>query len=957
MEQGDEIRDSDVAIIGMVCRFPGAEGVDAFWRNLTEGRESTTFFTDEELSAAGVGPDELALPGYVRAGQILPDIELFDAAHFKIPGDEAEILDPQHRLFLECSLHALEDAGYAPGTHDGEVGVFAGAGLNTYLLHHLAARYRDASSVGHYRLMLANDKDFLATRVSYKLDLRGPSLSVNTACSTSLVAVHQACLSLLSGECSMALAGAVHLRVPQHAGHVHQEGMIFSPDGHCRAFDAEARGTVIGSGVGVVVLKRLADALEDGDTVHAVVKGSAVNNDGAAKTGYTAPSVERQAAVIADAQDIADCPPETIGYVEAHGTGTPLGDPIEIAALNEAFGAAGGPGSCVIGSVKTNIGHLDTAAGMAGLMKTALMLREGTLVPSLNYRSPNPDIDFAAGPFRVGTETAAWPAGPGPRRAGVSSFGIGGTNAHVVLEEPPRRPAAAPPRPAELLVLSARTPQALDRLALALARHLRRHPGLDLDAVAYTLTAGRQRYPHRRAVVARTVREAALALAIADPERMAQGQPGEETPRPAFVFSGAPGGAGGARAVELYRELPTFRAAVRECAAALDTPPGYGADALLTADDGVAAFITGYALARVWQDDWGLAPGALLGTGPAQAVVGALAGVFGLADALALAKAYAAGEAAPLPRAPLGAPELPLALGAGTRWLTPEEARDPAVWTKPVAAEADAEARSALLATSGLIPVEMALDDEPGEPGVADGAGQPAEGGGSPATAALLRGVGRAWVQGAYLDWDAWYPRERQRRVPLPGYPFERVRHWVEPPRRQTAPAAPEPAAVAPTAPATPAVPAGHAVAPAPRPADGGGLAGRIAGADRAEVSRLLQEYVQGQVATVLGRGRDDLPELDRNLFDMDVDSLILIDITARLGTELDRPVPSSAFVEYPTIRAFADHLVAEWHGEAGPDGGHEKEPGGAAGGGEAVRGRTSRRAAARRGPGGGGQV
>ncbi|MFB6556620.1 type I polyketide synthase, partial [Streptomyces sp. NPDC056405] len=469
-QETGEYRDSDVAVVGMACRFPGAESVAEFWQNLKDGRETTTFFTDGELLAAGVGPDELADPGYVRAAQLLPDVESFDAGHFKVPGDEAEILDPQHRHFLECAHQALEDAGYEPSGYDGQIGVFAGAGMNTYLLHNLAERYRTASSVGHYRLMLANDKDFLATRVSYKLDLRGPSVNINTACSTSLVAVHTACLSLFAGECDMALAGAVHLRVPQTRGYVHQEGMIFSPDGHCRAFDADAAGTVIGSGVGVVVLKRLVDAVADGDTVHAVIKGSAVNNDGSAKTGYTAPSVTRQAAVIAEAQDVADCPPETIGYVEAHGSATALGDPIEVEGLTRAFRAGTDrTGHCALGSVKSNIGHTHAAAGLAGLIKTTLALRHRRIPPSLHYHRPNPDIDFVRSPFHVCTELTDWKTDDTPRRAGVSSFGTGGTNAHAVLEEAPARPAPTADRPWHLLLLSGRTDTALedatDRLA------------------------------------------------------------------------------------------------------------------------------------------------------------------------------------------------------------------------------------------------------------------------------------------------------------------------------------------------------------------------------------------------------------------------------------------------------------------------------------------------------------
>ncbi|MFD6226125.1 type I polyketide synthase [Streptomyces sp. NPDC060232] len=899
--EGD-VRDSDVAVVGMACRFPGSPDVDAFWKVLTDGRETVTVFSDDRLAAAGVSPAELADPAYVKAGQVIGGVEMFDAAHFKIPGDEAEILDPQHRHLLECSLLALEDAGLDPTRHAGEIGVFAGTGMNTYLLHHLADRYRSASTTGHYRLMLANDKDFLATRVSYKLDLRGPSISVNTACSTSLVAVHTACTSLLAGECSVALAGAVHLRLPEETGYVHQQGMIFSPDGHCRAFDADAQGTVIGSGVGVVVLKRLAEALADGDTVHAVIKGSAVNNDGSAKTGYTAPSVEGQAAVIVEAQDLADCPPETIGYVEAHGTGTPLGDPIEVAALTEAFGTGVGPGQVALGSVKTNIGHLDTAAGMAGLIKTVLMLRERTIVPSLNFRVPNPDIDFAAGPFAVATELREWTAGDTPLRAGVSSFGIGGTNAHVVLEEPPRRAAPGPrPRPAELLVLTARTPRALDQVTSSVARSLKRRPGLGLGDVAHTLAAGRRLYPHRRAVVARTTADGALALAIADPVRVRTGEAPEDAQGTALVVGRVEPTLGtGHDGAALYRELPAFRAAVDDCAHALELPASSGPESLLASEGATARFVARYALARVWED-WGLLPTAYVGLGEGKIAAGCLAGVLALGDALALTRAHEAGDPAPLPDHPLNAPEVPLCAGEDAVWLDAATATDPAFWAKPSEGPGGEEAAE-LLAQAVLIavPVEPVPQDDPQD--------VPSR----PAQEVLLDALGRAWVRGADVDWDGRFPPEYRRRVPLPGYPLERTRHWVDPvPRREAAPYVPS------------AEPAGD------------DLRQRIDAAGPAERGRLLQDYLSQQVAGVLG-ARERL-DPDRSLFDMDVDSLILIDLTARLGTALGRQIPSSAFVEYPTIRAFAEHVAADWEQGGGDRGG--SGPGPAAG-------RTSRRAA-----------
>ncbi len=513
---------SDVAIIAMAGRFPGAENIDEFWSLLVEGRDCARFFSDEELLSAGVDPLHLQRPGYVKANQMLRDVEMFDADLFGIKRREAEILDPQQRLMLESALVALEHAGYDPQTCEASVGVYVGAAMNTYLLHNLWRRYQEASSVEHYQLLLASDKDFLPTRISYKLNLKGPSLCINAACSTSLVAVHMACLSLLSGECDMALAGGVSIRVPQVTGYQYQEGMIFSPDGHCRAFDRDASGTLLGDGLGLVVLKRLSDALRDRDTIHAVIKGSAINNDGSTKAGYTAPSIDGQAAVVSDALAIARVEAESIGYIEAHGTATALGDPIEVAALTLAHRERTDARQyCALGSVKTNIGHLDTAAGIAGLIKTILMLEHRTLVPSLHFQEANPQIDFAGSPFHVQTCTQPWPAKDGqPLRAGVSAFGIGGTNAHMILEEAPRRAQAMATVRPELIVISANSQSQLDEATANLAQYLRRNPELCLMDVAFTQAVGRQARACRRIVIGDSVREVALALALLEQEKV-----------------------------------------------------------------------------------------------------------------------------------------------------------------------------------------------------------------------------------------------------------------------------------------------------------------------------------------------------------------------------------------------------------------------------------------------------
>ncbi|WP_322763130.1 type I polyketide synthase [Frankia sp. Cr2] len=732
MEQHDDVREADIAIVGMACRFPGADTVEEFWRNLCAGRETTTFFGDDELLAAGVSPDLVADPRYVKAGQILSGIEMFDADVFGIPSEEAQLLDPQQRHFLECALAALEDSGYDPETHPGAIGVYAGAGLNTYLLRNLSDRFRSGSTLERYRLMLASDKDFLATRVAYKLNLRGPAVSVNTACSTSLVAVHMACVSLLGGECDLALAGAAHIRVPHVEGYLFQEGMILSPDGRCRAFDASAQGTIVGSGVGVVVLKRLADALADGDWIHAVVKGTAINNDGGAKAGYTAPSVRGQAAVIVEAQALAGCGAETISYVEAHGTGTPLGDPIEIAALTQAFTprpAAAGP--CSIGSVKTNIGHLDAASGIAGLIKTALMLRYGRLVPSLHFDTPNPDIDFDSARFSVATTFRQWPqSGPAPRRAGVSSFGIGGTNAHVILEEAPvREPVGVPADDWQLLVISAASPAALDEVADNLARHLAIHrDALNLADVAFTLAVGRRAHAYRRALVCRDIHDAALTLTLGDDDRVVTGRV-------------VPGASDSGRQVTAVRE------------------------------------------------------------------------------------SWDAGST-----------------GVG---------------------ETDAARRGRLTA------------------------------------------AGRLWTSGIAVDWSAFYPDppagadsaagRRRMRVPLPAYPFQRRRFWVEPVRQ--------------VGQVGQVGTVGTADDDALPPTET--LRHQVEAAQGNVKEAVLVDFIQSEVAAMLGLDDARAVDPDQSLFDIGLDSLNLIEVAAKLGAELDRDVRASVFAEHPTIRAYAEKLAA----------------------------------------------
>jgi acyl transferase domain-containing protein len=637
----DQFPPGAVAIVGLAGRFPGADGLDEFWRNIRDGVESLETFSDADLDAAGVSAQERADPRFVARGTPLADALCFDADFFGITPREAELIDPQHRVFLECAWEAMEHAGYGPGTPAGVVGVYGGAGMNTYLLDHVLRNPEAVASAGGYQLMLGNDKDFLCSRVSYKLDLRGPSVAVQTACSTSLVAVETACRALQRGACDLALAGGVSIGFPERAGYRFEEGMIFSPDGRCRPFDRAAAGTRAGAGAGIVVLKLLDRALADGDTIHAVIRGIAVNNDGAAKIGYTAPGLEGQVQVIGMAQALADVEPASIGYAETHGTATPLGDAVEIAALKRAFGDAPAAGFCRLGALKANIGHLDVAAGVAGLIKTVLVLKHRELPPLANFAAANPALAIEGSAFSVSAAAAPW-NGSGPRRACVSSFGIGGTNAHAVLEEAPVAPApsgADGGRP-ELLVLSAKTATALDAAAARLADHLATHPEQALASVAWTLRGGRKAFAHRRALVAGSHEEAVTALRR--PAGPSLGAVHEGGVRPVvFLFSGQ-GSQRARMGAGLYEREPSFRGAVDRCAALFE--PELGLDirsAMFGGDDAALArtalaqpalFCLEYALTELWREN-GIVPAAMLGHSIGEYVACVLAGVMSLDDA------------------------------------------------------------------------------------------------------------------------------------------------------------------------------------------------------------------------------------------------------------------------------------------------------------------------------------
>jgi phthiocerol/phenolphthiocerol synthesis type-I polyketide synthase E len=868
-----------IAIVGMACRVPGAADIDEFWANLSSGVESIRFFTPEEAIAAGANPRRVRDPQFVRAAPVLDGIEDFDAGLFGLSRREAEILDPQHRVFLECANAALEHAGYDPSRYPGGIGVYGGVGSGDYQWYNLLEDTALVGAVGRMAIALANNRDYAPTFLSYKLNLRGPSVAVSTACSTGLVAVHLACEAVRNGECDIALAGAASIETTQSRGYLYQEGSILSPDGHCRAFDADAKGTLWGSGGGVVVLKRLSEALADGDTVHGLILGSAINNDGSDKAGFSAPSVSGQAGVIAQALGVAGVAPSQIDYVEAHGTGTQVGDPIEVKALAEVFGEGDpAPDSCRLGTVKPNIGHLAAAAGVVGLIKTVLSMRNEAIPPTLHFRRPNPAIDFAATPFRVVAELEPWRRGPVPRRAGVSSFGMGGTNAHAVVQEAPPVAVSTASGASQVVLLSAKTPTALETMTGRLARHLAGHPDATLDDVAHTLQAGRRAYPYRQAVVCADVPDAADVLSGSAPRRLIIGRAGADA-QPVFLFPGQ-----GAQRAGMAAGLYERYAVVREhldrgfevLAPLLDVDlravlfaPADDADAAAelrrTRTTQPALFLVEYALAQLWMS-WGVRPSAMIGHSLGEYVAACLAGVFSFTDGLRLVArrarlmqeqeagamlavhldpdqleldgtglqvaavnapmmcvvtgpvdridAYEAAlvaEGVPATRlrtshafhsammepvrdaftaelaaTELHAPQIPVVSNVTGVRLTAEQATSAAYWVDHLL--------SPVLFGAGLLSLleegpRLLLEVGPGE--TLTGLARMQRSAGTPdpvptlprpgvdEDTELLTAAARLWTHGVPVDWAATHSAAR-RRVPLPGHPFERQRHWIE---------------------------------------------------------------------------------------------------------------------------------------------------------------------------------
>ncbi|MFF3936051.1 type I polyketide synthase [Streptomyces phaeofaciens] len=979
-----------IAVIGMAARFPGADDIDAFWENLAAGRDAARPVTDEEFLAAGGDPRDLDDPSLVRMASVIEGIDRFDAEYFGYSPAEAAVVDPQQRLLLETAHHALEDAGCLRAAREGTTGVYAGAGDSRYYPAHLHPRHAgQPGSVALVHAATANSLGTLATRISYELGLTGPSLSLQTACSTALVALHTACQDLLDHRCDTALAAAVSLNPSALLGYRHVPGGPFSPDGRCRAFAADAAGTSSGDGVGAVVLKRLEDALADGDRVRAVVRGSAVNNDGRRKVGFTAPSAEGQREVILAAQAEADVDAGTIGLVEAHGTATHIGDPIEVSALTEAFRqSTDRRGFCALGSVKTNIGHLGAAAGMAGFVKAVLALEHRQIPPSLHFDRPNPLIDFASGPFRVPTSLEEWPAAGHPRRAAVSAFGVGGTNAHLVLEEAPA--ATEAPRPAEVprrhvLPLSARTAGALPGQAEALARHLERRPGLRLDDLAHTLRTDRPALRHRAAVTAATTAEAVAALRTPAPPLPPVP---DDPPRVAFLLPG-----GGTQYVgmgaELYRDHAVYRDVVDECARILRPVTG---DDLRTAlfervDPGstsafLALVVTEYALARTLMEQ-GVRPDALIGHSLGEYTAACLAGVMDLDGMLPLVaeriRLIAAcggatvGIAAPADDlAPLLGPDLSLAAVNGpeactvagrteavdrleaelTRrgvpfrrlrmpaaahshvldpvlgtfadrlrtlrlrppavpyvtnvtgtWITDAQATDVDHWvahTRRTVRFADGIAalwerdRPVLVEIGpgdGMVKLARArlADQEPVT--VTTMRHARAEG---PDGFVLAGALGRLWAAGvdAALPDDGGRDGADPRRVPLPGYAFERRRHWID-----------APGATATAHDDESAPDAGGARVPRP-------LLSTEHLAPRTVEERAVAELWE-EALGVHGIGVHD------NFFDLGGDSMRAVLLAGRLRQAGVLDVPAAALLATPTVAAL---LAAATRREPGPE-------------------------------------
>lgn len=779
-----------VAIIGMTGRFPGADNLEKFWKNLYDGVESVKYFDRDKLLEMGVSKELVENPKYVSADAVLENMDKFDAGFFGYSARQAEIMDPQHRLFLESAWEVLESAGYSSEFYDGKVAVYAGANLSSYMIRNLYTNPGLVERLGSFKIMLANGQDFLATKVSHKLNLKGPSVNVNTLCSSSMVAVHFACQNLLNYGCDIALAGGVSFQVSRNEAFFYQEGGIGSSDGHCRAFDSSANGTVSGSGLAVLALKRFEDAVEDGDYIHAVIRSTAINNDGAEKNSYTAPSADGQADCIAEAIAMSGVNPETISYVDAHGTGTNLGDPIEIAGITKAYRAYTDKKQfCAIGSVKTNIGHLVHAGGVASLIKTVLSMQHEVIPASLNFREPNPKIDFVNSPFYVNTKRSKWERGGTPLRAGVSSFGIGGTNAHAILEEAPKHaPSEKSTRPCQLIVLSAKTDTALEKITSNLAEFIDGHPDVPLADIAFTLGRGRHNFSCRRALVCENSGELSQALKTLPHDGVMTRCGKKKELSAVFVFAGNANAYKGMGA-QLYRCEKIYRDCADECADIIHKLTSAdirgilyeGTGAMTREMEAACLFVTEYSLARLLIS-WGIKPDLMLAEGAGEIAAACAAGVFSPETAIRIILGNSkdgidyAGFSEPKPSV--------VSLRSGKR----------------ISAEQYADANYQTgINTDHAYNIESIADDYGGGYDRAFMILGPSDGktaggdGDAPVLCMigiqkehegekrLLRCMARFWTNGGKINWYKTWQGEKRNRIPLPTYPFERQRYWIEP--------------------------------------------------------------------------------------------------------------------------------------------------------------------------------
>ncbi len=774
--------DSKIAIIGMAGKFPGASDIQMFWKNLIEGKEGFRRFTEAELHAAGVSQEQMDKPEYVPVSGKLNNIELFDAPFFKYTPREAEIIDPQQRMFLECAYNAFENAGYSIDRYTGSVGVFAGIGVNKYITHILSQQ--DILDILDPRqIEVGNDKDFLTTRVSYKLNLTGPSMSIQTACSSSLVSVHIACQNLINGECDLALAGGVSIQFLESHGYLYKQGGIESPDGHCRAFDEESEGTVFGDGVALVLLKRLEEAVQDRDHIYAVINGSAVNNDGAEKIGYTAPGVDGQIHVISEAMEISEVSCHDVGYIEAHGTGTKLGDTIEVFALKEVFNEREYSNKCIIGSVKTNVGHLNTVAGVTGLIKTALIVKNGIIPPTLHFKKSNPQLELDKSPFSINNSLVNWPEDKERRIAGISSFGIGGTNAHVIVEAIPladTNSIKVQQKKKKLLIISGKTKAACQKNSKNLEEFIKSHPDINMTDVAYTLQVGRNHFPNR-------------AYALWKNDKLSfnfNKKPVSEIPLALiFLFPGQGIDYIG-MAQDIYETEPYVKKIMDNCFHIVSSLFNIDIRQRLFPDNNkkasniglnkesysaICLFIVQYALAKLWIY-WGIKPHSMIGDGIGEVVCACLADVFSLEVALGMLISSSAIKDIVTFNKPL----LSFYSDKTGEIIDEAQAVSPDYWKEVVCqpyGSLDFNNKAIELEPYQCLEI-VPIQKDPAYP-LNSFATLSVSGTESDSTV-LYNTLGQLWLDGYSIDWCNVQNHEDCHRIPLPTYAFDFLEYWLD---------------------------------------------------------------------------------------------------------------------------------------------------------------------------------